>query len=78
MTWLHVLRSRHTAISDDVMPRDDLPTKMPTDRANASAFADSIIAVPGGETLSMSQRIMVLKKAEYEASTNPKNTRPPS
>lgn len=34
--------------------------------------ADSIIAVPGVETLPESQRIVVLKKAEYGLPTNPK------
>jgi len=60
------------------MPRDGLPTKTPTGRANAPASADSIIAVPGVEGLPESQRITVLKKAEYGALTNPNNTRPSS
>jgi len=77
MIWLHALRSRHTAISGNVMPRDGLPTKTPTGRANAPASADSIIAVPGVETLPESQRIAVLKKAEYGLLANP-DTRPSS
>lgn len=76
MIWLHELRSRHTVISGNVMPPDGLPTKIPTGRANAPASADSIIAVQGFETLPESQRITVLKKAEYEALTDPNNTRP--
>lgn len=52
--------------------------KRHTGRANAPTSADSIIAVPGVETLPESQRIAVLKKAEYGLLTNPNNTRLPS
>ncbi len=78
MIWLHGLRSRHTVISGNMMPHDGLPTKTSTGRANAPASADSIIAVPGFKTLPESQRITVLKKAEYGALTDPNNTRPSS
>ena len=57
-----------------VRPCDGLRTKTSTGRANTPAFADSIIAVPGVETLPESQRIAVLKKAEYGLLTNPTNT----
>lgn len=60
------------------MPRDGIPTKTSTGRANTPASADSIIAVSDVETLPESQRIAVLKKAEYGLLTNPNNTRPSS
>ena len=76
MIWLLALRARHMAISGNMMPGDGLPIRTPTGRANAPASADSIISVPGLETLPESQRITVLKKAEYEALTNSNNIRP--
>jgi hypothetical protein len=47
-----------------VMPRDSPPTKtQPT--ANARLWLNSIITIPGSETLFEAEKIALFKKAEY-------------
>lgn len=65
-------------MAGNVIPRAGLPTQTPTGRANVPPSADSIIIVPGIETVSEFQQMRVFEKADYRLVTYFNSTRPSS